>query len=59
MTVMIFLCCVDFSFIYAEIDTDNLTNAKTIRGDQEFLAPDGTTETGHVGNGYARITLIK
>lgn len=36
-----------------------LISGKTIAGDQQFIAPDGTTETGHQGNGYARITLIK
>lgn len=35
-----------------------LTNGKTIRGDESFSAPDGTTETGHSGNGYARITIL-
>ena len=33
-----------------------LTNAQTIGGDQSFEAPTGVTETGHEGNGYARIT---
>ncbi len=33
-----------------------LTNAQTIAGDQQFPAIDGTTETGHEGDGYARIT---
>lgn len=30
----------------------------TIAGDQNFLAPDGTHEVGHSGNGYARITYV-
>lgn len=33
-----------------------LTSARTIDGTQEFLAPDGTLETGHGGNGYVKIT---
>ena len=36
-----------------------LTDADTVAGDTEFLAPDGTTETGHVGNGHIRITKIR
>lgn len=31
---------------------------ETIGGNQNFLAPDGTNETGHSGNGYARITFV-
>ncbi len=30
----------------------------TICGTEEFLAPDGTAELGHSGNGYARVTLV-
>lgn len=33
-----------------------LTDAQTIAGDQSFLSPTGTSETGHTGNGYARIS---
>ncbi|MBO4741561.1 MAG: hypothetical protein J5605_07980, partial [Bacteroidales bacterium] len=33
-----------------------LTNARTIGGDQSFEAPVGGLETGHQGDGYARIT---
>ena len=33
-----------------------LTNAQTIDGEHQFPAIDGTTETGHEGDGYARIT---
>ena len=33
-----------------------LTNAQTIGGDQSFEAPTGGVETGHQGDGYARIT---
>ena len=35
-----------------------LTNASTIAGNQSFTAPGGGTETGHSGNGYARITYL-
>ena len=36
-----------------------LTNASTIAGNSSFIAPGGGTETGHPGNGYARITIIE
>ena len=36
-----------------------LTNAQTIAGNQSFPAPSGGNETGHSGNGYARITLVE
>ena len=32
-----------------------LSDARTIAGDQLFVAPDSTTETGHSGDGYVRI----
>ena len=35
-----------------------LTEAQTIAGNTSFTAPDGTAETGHSGNGFARITLL-
>ena len=35
-----------------------LTNSSTIAGNSSFVAPDGSNETGHSGNGYARITII-
>lgn len=35
-----------------------LTDAKTIAGDQTFLSPSGTNETGHTGSGYVRITHL-
>jgi hypothetical protein len=35
-----------------------VSNGTTISGNQSFEAPDGTTETGHAGNGYARITQV-
>lgn len=36
-----------------------LTNAQTIAGNLSFPAPTGGSETGHSGNGYARITLVE
>mgnify|MGYP005806358275 CR=1 FL=1 len=36
-----------------------MTNAQTIAGNTSFTAPAGGTETGHSGNGYARITLVE
>ena len=36
-----------------------VTNGTTIAGDQSFAAPGGGTETGHSGDGYARITLTR
>ena len=36
-----------------------LTNAQTIAGNTAFTSPTGTSETGHTGNGYIRITVIK
>lgn len=35
-----------------------LTNAQTITGNQSFPSPTGSTETGHSGNGYVRITKL-
>ena len=32
---------------------------ETIAGTEEFPSPYGTTEIGHQGNGYARITFVK
>ena len=34
------------------------TNGQTIAGNQTITEPDGTTATGHSGNGYARITFL-
>lgn len=39
--------------------THYLTNAKTIAGNNSFISPSGTSETGHSGNGYCRITVIE
>ena len=35
-----------------------LTDARTISGCSQFVAPDSTMETGHSGNGYARIKAL-
>ena len=35
-----------------------LTNAQTAAGNTSFTAPGGSSETGHAGNGYVRITSI-
>lgn len=35
-----------------------LTEASTTDGTQSFLSPTGSTETGHSGNGYVRITKV-
>lgn len=35
-----------------------LTNAQTIAGNQSFPSPSNSNETGHSGNGYARITPV-
>lgn len=36
-----------------------VTNGQTISGNQSFPAPGGGNETGHSGNGYAKITLVE
>lgn len=36
-----------------------LTDATTTAGNVSFLSPTGTSETGHSGNGYVRITVIE
>ena len=36
-----------------------LSNAQTIAGNTSFPSPSGTSETGHSGNGYCRITVIE
>lgn len=36
----------------------NLTNATTYAGSSSFTSTSGGTETGHSGNGYAKITLV-
>ena len=35
-----------------------LANASTKNGTVSFVKPDGGNETGHTGNGYARITIL-
>lgn len=39
------------------VNTSKLASASTITGDTSFTSPTGTTETGHSGNGYIRITV--
>ena len=36
-----------------------LTNATILAGNAAFTSPTGTSETGHAGNGYIRITVIE
>lgn len=36
-----------------------LSNAQTIAGNDSFASPTGSSETGHSGNGYCRITVIE
>lgn len=36
-----------------------LSDAKTIAGNNSFISPTGSSETGHSGNGYCRITVIE
>lgn len=36
-----------------------LENATTLAGNTAFTSPTGTSETGHAGNGYIRITVIE
>jgi len=36
-----------------------VTDGTTIAGNQSFSAPAGGSETGHGGDGYARITLTR
>lgn len=39
-------------------ETHYLKDAETIDGSKTFVSPDGTSETGHTGDGYARITPL-
>lgn len=39
------------------INTSKLTSASTIAGNTSFTSPTGSSETGHSGNGYIRITV--
>ena len=43
---------------YNVSSTYYLTDAQTIAGNTSFPAPNGGTETGHEGNGYARISYV-
>ena len=36
-----------------------LTDAQTIAGNNSFVSPTGSSETGHSGNGHCRITVIE
>lgn len=36
-----------------------LSNASTKAGNTSFLSPDGVSQTGHTGDGYARITVLE
>lgn len=36
-----------------------LTDAQTIAGSSSFASPSGSSETGHSGDGYCRITVIE
>ena len=38
--------------------SSSLTNPSTLDGTKSFASPSGEDETGHSGNGYARITYI-
>lgn len=38
--------------------THYLTNAQTIAGNTSFTSPTGSSETGHTGNGFCRITNL-
>ena len=38
--------------------THYLAKTSIMAGNTEFLGPDGTTERGHAGNGYVRITSV-
>ena len=40
------------------INTTLITNGATIAGDQTFPSPNGSTEIGHSGDGYAIISWI-
>lgn len=44
-------CLLNFSYY--------LSAAKTIAGNTSFTSPTGSSETGHSGNGYCRITVIE
>lgn len=39
------------------INTSKLTSASTIAGNTSFTSPTGSSETGHSGDGYIRITI--
>ena len=39
--------------------SSTMTKISGANGNASMPAPAGSTETGHTGNGYARITLVK
>ena len=41
------------------VNTSKLTSASTTAGNSSFTSPTGSTEIGHSGNGYVRITVIE
>lgn len=41
------------------IESDYLESASTTVGTSSFLSPTGSSETGHSGNGYVRITIVE
>ena len=41
------------------MNNSKLTSASTIAGNTSFASPTGTSETGHSGNGYIRISAIE
>ena len=52
--------CFNHPNINIEISTKHFVkNCQLISGDSLFPSTTGTTETGHSGSGYARITLIR
>ena len=44
---------------YNVSDKFYMRNIQLIAGSEEFNSPNGFIETGHSGNGYARITLVE
>ena len=44
---------------YLLTEEHHLAEAQNIAGNTAFAAPDGTTETGHSGDGYVRITALE
>ena len=40
------------------VDSSKLSSTSLVNGKSSFVSPSGGNETGHFGNGYARITLV-